>query len=164
MRRLGIVTGGVCIFIAGFASQFTLLAAPPPKAPSVGDVYVVNANVGTIQQLCDQNVCTPGAQTQLASLLVPAGSYAIAAKLVFNRWNSITLAQSYCYLYAGVNIIDAIAASTTSEIEFVPGALQAARTFSGPETLSIKCANSDGLTGASNWQLMATKVGTINVQ
>jgi hypothetical protein len=163
MRRLGIVAAGVCIVIAGFTSQFTLLAAPPPKGPSVGDVYVLNAGVGTVQQLCDQATCGPAPLTLVTSMQVPAGSYTIAAKLVFNRWNSTTVAQSYCYLYAGVTLIDAIGASTSPEIEFVPGSLQGAQTFSAPETLSIKCADSNGLTAASNWQLMATKVGTINV-
>jgi len=162
MRHLGIVIGGVCILIAGFASQFTLLAAPMVK-PSVGDVYVLNSGVGTYQQLCDQAFCGPQPLTLVASMQVPAGSYTIVAKLLFNRYNSTTVAQSYCYLYAGVNLIDAIGAATSPEIEFVPGALQGARTFSGTETLSIKCADSNGLTAAQNWQLMATKIGTLNV-
>ena len=163
MRHVGMVIGGVCIVIAGFTSQFTLLAAPMVK-PSVGDVYVVNAGVGTNQPLCDQAACPPGAQTQVASLLVPAGSYTIAAKLVINRWNSTTAAHSFCYLYAGVTIIDTIAVGTSLDVEFVPGALQGARSFAGPETLSIQCADNNGLTSAQNWQLMATKVGTLNLQ
>ena len=159
MRHLGIVIGGVCILIAGFASQFTLFAAPMVK-PSVGDVYVLNSGVGTNHVLCDQATCQP---ETVASMIVPAGSYTIAAKLVINRLNSTTVAQSYCYLYAGVTLIDAFAVATSLEIEFVPGALQGARTFSGPETLYIKCADSNGMTSAQNWQLMATRVGTINV-
>ena len=162
MRHLGIIAGGVCILLAGFASQFTLLAAPMVK-PSVGDVFVLNSGVATNQPLCDQAVCGPQPLTLVASMQVPAGSYTIAAKLVINRYNSTVVAQSYCYLYAGVTIIDAIGAATSPEIEIVPGALQGARTFSAPETLSIKCADSNGLTAAQNWQLMATKVGTINV-
>jgi len=162
MRHLGIVTGVLCIVIAGFASQFTLLAAPMAKT-SVGDVYAANPGTATNQQLCDQIACPPGSQTQLTSLLVPAGSYTIAAKVVINRWNSTTAAHSFCYLYAGVTIIDTIAVATSLEVEFVPGALQGARTFTGPETLSIQCANNNGLTSAQNWQLMATKVGTINL-
>ena len=162
MRHLGIVAGGVCILLAGFASQFTLLAAPMVKA-SVGDVYVLNSGVATNQPLCDQAPCGPQPLTLVASMLVPAGSYTIAAKLVINRWNSTTVAQSYCYLYAGVTLIDAIGASTSPEIEFVPASLQGARTFAAPETLSIKCADSNGFTAAQNWQLMATKIGALNL-
>ena len=162
MRHLGIVAAGVCILLAGFASQFTLLAAPMVK-PSVGDVYVLNSGVATSQQLCDQTVCGPQPLTLVASMQVPAGSYTIAAKLVINRWNSSTVAQSYCYLYAGATLIDAIGASTSPEIEFVPASLQGARTFSAQETLSIKCADSNGLTAAQNWQLMATKIGALNL-
>jgi hypothetical protein len=162
MRHLGMVAGGVCILLAGFASQFTLLAAPMVK-PSVGDVFVLNSGVATNQPLCDQAVCGPQPLTLVASMQVPAGSYTIAAKLVINRWNSTTVAQSYCYLYAGITLIDAIGASTSPEIEFVPASLQGARTFSAAETLSIKCADSNGLTAAQNWQLMATKIGALNL-
>jgi len=164
MRHLGIVAGGVCILLAGFASQFTLLAAPMVK-PSVGDVYVLNAGTGTTQQLCSQcDVVNCAAPLLVASLNLPAGSYTVAAKLVFNRWQSTSVAQSYCYLYAGTTIIDATAAATSSEIEFVPGSLQGARTFSSSDTVSIRCYDSNGLTSVNNWQLMATKVGTINGQ
>lgn len=163
MRHLGIVIGGVCILIAGFASQFTLLAAPMVK-PAVGDVYVVNAGTGTSLQLCDQNVCPPSAQTQVATLLVPAGSYTIAAKLVINNYSSTGPAQSYCSLRAAGTIIDHIAAGTSLEVPFNPAALQAAITFSSPTTITITCADSNGLTAAQNWQLMATKAGTVNLQ
>jgi len=161
MRRLGFVTAGVCIVMAGVASQFPLLAAPPPKGPSVGDVFVVNAGVGTNQQLCDQAACSPAV---VASLNLPAGSYTIAAKLIFNRWHSTVTTQSYCYLYAGANLIDGIAAATSSEVEFVPGSLQGAQILSAPDTVSIRCYDNNGLTSVGNWQLMATKVGTLNVQ
>jgi hypothetical protein len=163
MRHLGIVIGGICILIAGFASQFTLSAAPMVK-PSVGDVYAVNAGTGTSLLLCDQTVCPPSAQTQVATLLVPAGSYTIAAKLVINNYSSMGPAQSYCNLRAGGTIIDHIAAGTSLDVPFVPGALQAAITFSSPTTITITCADSTGLTAAQNWQLMATKAGTVNLQ
>ena len=165
MRNLGIVAGGVCILLAGFASQFTVSAAPAPKGPSVGDVYVLNSGVGTNQPLCDQASCS----VTVASMIVPAGSYTIAAKVVFNRWMSQTPAQSYCYLYAAGSTtpIDVAAAATSLDIELATGSLQGARTFSAPETLSIRCADSipdpgGQHTAAQNWQLMATRVGTIN--
>ena len=165
MRRLGIVTGGVCILLAGFASQFTVLAAPPPKGPSVGDVYVVtNGGPGSSLLLCDQAVCPPDGQTQVATLLLPAGAYTIAAKLVINNFSSGGDAQSYCNLRAGGTIIDHIAAATSLTVPFNPAALQAAVTFSSPTTVTITCADSTGLTAAQNWQLMATKAGTVNLQ
>jgi hypothetical protein len=165
MRRFGIVAVGVCILVAGFTSQFTLLAAPPPKGPTVGDVYVLNAGVGTNQPLCNQNdTGNCPAPLLVASLSLPAGSYTIAAKLIFNRWHSTITTQSYCYLYAGATLIDGIAAATSSEVEFVPGSLQGAQMLSAPDTASIRCYDNNGLTSVGNWQLMATKVGTINGQ
>jgi hypothetical protein len=164
MRRLRFVTASVCIVMAGVASQFPLLAAPPPKGPSVGDVFVLNAGVGTNRQLCDQVNTCPSAPATIASLNLPAGSYTIAAKLIFNRWQSTVTTQSYCYLYAGATLIDGIAAATSSEVEFVPGSLQGAQMLSTPDTVSIRCYDNNGLTSVGNWQLMATKVGTLNVQ
>ena len=156
----------LCIVVAAVvAAQFALLAAPPPTPrPSVGDVYVVNAVPPTSQQLCDQAVCSPGSQTQVASLIVPAGAYTIAAKLIISRWSSPGVAQSFCYLYAGQTLIDATAASTSLEIETVPASLQGARVFTTSDTLSIRCADTNGLTAALNWQLMATRVATVNLQ
>jgi hypothetical protein len=100
----------------------------------------------------------------VASLIVPAGAYTIAAKLVINNYSSPGVSQSYCYLYAGSTLIDATAAATSLEIEFVPASLQGARVLTTSETLSIQCANSNGLTAAQNWQLMATRVATVNLQ
>jgi hypothetical protein len=164
MKRLGIVTAGVCILVASFGSRFTLTAAPAPKGPSVGDVYAVNAGLGTSVTLCDQAACSPAARTLVATLLLPAGSYSIAAKLVINGFNSTGAAESFCYLNAGATVIDHIAAGTSLEVPYVPAALQAAATFSGPTTITITCANNNGLTAGQNWQLMATKVGTVSLQ
>jgi hypothetical protein len=109
-------------------------------------------------------VCSPATQTLVATLLVPAGSYTIAAKLVINNFSSGGDAQSYCNLRAAGTIIDHIAAATSATVPFNPAALQAAVTFSGPTTITITCADSNGLTAAQNWQLMATKAGTVNLQ
>lgn len=135
--------------------------ATGPRGPS--DAYVLNAGVGTTIQLCDQALCS-GSNTLVASLSVPAGAYTITAKLVFNRWNSLGVAQSYCYLIAGNTIIDTTAAATSLEIEFVPASLQGAGVFTTDEILQIQCADSNGLTAAQNWQLVATKVESVNAQ
>jgi hypothetical protein len=156
----------LCIVVAGVvAAQSTLLAVPPPTPkPAVGDVYVVNAVPPQSQQLCDQSVCSPGSHTQVASLILPAGAYTIAAKLVISNWSSTGPAQSFCYLYAGGTIIDATAASTSLEIATVPASLQGARVFTTSDSLSIQCADTNGLTAALNWQLMATRVASVNLQ
>jgi hypothetical protein len=151
------------VIAAAFASH-SLFAAPPPKAPTVGDTYVLNSGTGTSQQLCDQYTTCPANPMLLGSITVPAGSYTVTAKLNFAWWASTTVAQSWCYLYADANLVDATYAHTSVDIQTVPGSLQYAGTFSSQTTLSLKCFNDNGLTAAQNWHLMATKIGALNAQ
>ena len=158
----------VCIVIlAVFASQSILLGAPPVK-PGIADVYVLNAGVGTNTVLCDQTMC----ETVLGSLVVPAGVYTISAKLVGSSWTSTAEGETFCHVFAGSTILDATAASTPAAPDkHVPASLQAAASFSSATTLQLRCNNDNNgfdpvivQTAAQNWQLMATRVGTLTPQ
>ena len=155
------------VVLAVFASQSILLGAPPVK-PGIGDVFVLNAGVGTNEVLCDQTVC----ETTLGSVVVPAGVYTIFAKLVVSSWTSTSEGFTFCHVYAGATILDATAATTAAAPnQYVPASLQAAASFPSPTTLELRCNNNNNgafpvivQTSAQNWQLMATRVATLTLQ
>jgi hypothetical protein len=167
-RRACVMRHLYVVVVAIVAAQLSLLAAPPASKPVVGDVYVLNAALGTNQVLCDQTVCA----TTLGSITVPAGAYVITAKVVVSSWESTGEGRTFCYLYAGATILDTIAASTpAAQHYFVPASLQAVSSFSSSQSVQLKCTNDNNgnipavvQTSAQNWKLTATRVGTVTTQ
>jgi hypothetical protein len=101
----------------------------------------------------------PTAAQSLVAVDVPAGSYAITAKGLFNPSGN---GQAYCQLIADGDV-DGVIVQGQANGEWTPFALQTPHTFAAPGTIHLACSDNNG---ATHWQagrlgIQATRVDQI---